>query len=128
MNLSAKLQSSGETDRLVARSWELMEEIYPLCRSITGAGVRATLAAVGQLAPLEITEVPSGTKVFDWEVPREWNLREAWIKDASGRRVVDAAVHNLHIMSYSVPLHRKMTLSELRPHLHSLPDHPDWIP
>ncbi len=128
MSLLARLQSPGEREQLVARAWKLMEEIYPLCRSITGEGVRATLAAVSRLIPLEITEVPSGTKVFDWEVPREWNLKEAWIKDASGRRVVDAAVHNLHIMSYSIPVHRKMTLAELKPHLHSLPDHPDWIP
>jgi aminopeptidase-like protein len=128
MSLLARLQSPGEREQLVARAWKLMEEVYPLCRSITGEGVRATLAAVSRLIPLEITEVPSGTKVFDWEVPREWNLKEAWIKDASGRRVVDAAVHNLHIMSYSVPVERKMTLAELKPHLHSLPDHPDWIP
>jgi aminopeptidase-like protein len=128
MSLSAKVRSPAARDELVSKAWRLMEEIYPFCRSITGDGVRATLAAVARVIPLEITEVPSGTKVFDWEVPREWNLREAWIKDASGRRIVDAGVHNLHIMSYSVPIHRKMTLAELRPHLHSLPDHPEWIP
>jgi aminopeptidase-like protein len=105
-----------------------MDHLYPLCRSITGEGIRATLRAVAERIPLEVTEVPSGTKAFEWEVPREWNIRQAWIKDASGRRVVDFADHNLHILNYSVPVHTRLSLEELRPHLHALPDHPDWIP
>lgn len=118
----------GDCAPAVASAWRLMDHLYPLCRSITGEGIRATLRAVAERIPLEVTEVPSGTKAFEWEVPREWNIRQAWIKDASGRRVVDFADHNLHILNYSVPVHTRLSLEELRPHLHALPDHPDWIP
>jgi aminopeptidase-like protein len=128
VTLLADLRAEEARTRLVERAWALMEEIHPLCRSITGNGVRETLRAVGRVIPLEIHEVPSGTRVFDWEVPREWNLREAWIKDDSGRRIVDLRDHNLHVMSYSVPVHATPTLAELQPHLHSLPEHPRWIP
>src|SRR5262249_27215078 len=98
-----------------------MQELYPICRSITGDGVRQTLAPVASTVPLEITEGPSGTPVFDWEVPREWNVAEAWIEDESGRRIVDLRNHTLHLMSYSVPVDAVMTLDELKPHLHSIP-------
>jgi len=103
-------------------------ELYPICRSITGDGVRETLRRLNDLVPLEIHEVPSGTPVFDWTVPREWNIRDAWVKDASGRRVIDFQHSNLHVVNYSIPVRCRMTLAELRPHLHSLPDHPSWIP
>jgi aminopeptidase-like protein len=106
----------------------MMERLYPICRSITREGVRQSLAIVGEQVPVEISEVPSGTKVFDWEVPLEWNVREAWIKGPDGRRVVDLRDHTLHLMSYSTPLRATMRLAELREHLHSLPDHPDWVP
>jgi aminopeptidase-like protein len=106
----------------------LVRRLYPLCRSITGDGVRETLRIVGEHVPLTLHEVASGTAVFDWSVPPEWNLREAWIADASGRRVVDARDSNLHVVSYSVPLRRRMPFSELRPHLHALPGQPDLIP
>jgi aminopeptidase-like protein len=105
-----------------------MEELYPICRSISGDGLRETLALISARAPLLLSEVPSGTPVFDWEVPREWNVREAWIEDPAGHRVVDLRNHSLHVMSYSIPVNRTLSLAELRPHLHSLPDHPDWIP
>ena len=108
--------------------WPLMERLYPICRSITGDGVRQSLSMISKLAPLTITEVASGTAVFDWEVPREWKVREAWVADPAGNRVVDLRDHSLHLMSYSVPVRRTMPLAELRPHLYSLPDHPDWIP
>jgi aminopeptidase-like protein len=94
----------------------------------TGDGVRQTLALISARAPLVLSEVPSGTPVFDWEVPREWNVREAWIEDPSGHRVVDLKNHTLHLMSYSVPVSCTLSLAELRPHLYSLPDQPDWIP
>lgn len=107
---------------------ESMEQLLPICRSITGDGLRATLRAVGEALPLEIHEVPSGTSVFDWTVPREWNVREAYVADSSGHKVIDFAEHTLHLVNYSVPVRARMSLAELRPHLHSLPDHPDWIP
>jgi aminopeptidase-like protein len=108
--------------------YELVRELYPLCRSLTGDGVRETLRILARHVPLEIHEVPSGTQVFDWTVPREWNLREAWIATRGGRRVVDARDSNLHVVSYSTPLRRTLPLAELQAHLHSLPDRPDWIP
>lgn len=106
-----------------------MARLYPICRSITGEGVRQTLRALqAELPELQIREVPSGTEVYDWTVPKEWNIRAGWIRDAAGRTVVDFAEHNLHVVNYSVPVHRRMSLLELRPRLHSLPDRPDWIP
>ena len=106
----------------------LIRELYPICRSITGDGVRETLRILQRSLPLEIHEVPSGTRVFDWTVPREWNLRGAWIATRDGRRVIDAKDHNLHVMSYSTPVRGRFSRAELREHLHSLPDRPDWIP
>lgn len=103
-------------------------ELYPVCRSITGDGIRATLARIGQRIPLEIKEVPTGTKVFDWTVPKEWNIRDAYIKDADGRRVVDFQRSNLHVVNYSVPIHATLSLEDLRGHLFTLPQYPDWIP
>lgn len=103
-------------------------ELFPICRSITGAGIRETLARIQERIPLSITEVPTGTEVFDWTVPKEWNIRDAYIKDANGKRVVDFQRSNLHVVSYSTPIRGKFSLDELRPHLHTLPDHPDWIP
>jgi aminopeptidase-like protein len=107
---------------------ELMAELFPICRSITGAGLRASLQKVGQAIPLAISEVPSGTRVFDWIVPPEWNIREGWLADPSGRRVADFQTSNLQVVNYSVPVRQTLTLDEVRPHLHSLPDHPSWIP
>jgi aminopeptidase-like protein len=106
----------------------LVERLYPICRSITGDGLRETLRILGERLPLEVKEVPSGTKVFDWEVPREWNIRAASITRVGGERVVDFARSNLHVVGYSVPVRARMSLEELRPHLHSLPKHPEWLP
>ena len=103
-------------------------ELYPICRSITGDGIRETLERIKQRIPLELTEVATGTPVFDWTVPKEWNIRDAYIKDRHGRRIVDFQQHSLHVVNYSTPVHATMPLSELRPHLHTLPDHPEWIP
>ena len=116
------------TPATAAEMYELIRELYPICRSITGDGVRETLRILTRYVPLEIHEVPSGTPVFDWNVPREWNLRAAWIASCDGRRVVDTRDSNLHVVSYSSPVRRRVALSELREHLHALPDHPDWIP
>lgn len=103
-------------------------DLYPICRSITGDGIRRTLASIQDRIPLQISEVPTGTSVFDWTVPKEWNIRDAYIKDARGKRVVDFQQNNLHVLNYSVPVRIKMPLSELRPHLSTIPEHPDWIP
>src|SRR3954470_16425355 len=124
-------ESMPEThDEAGARMYALVEELYPICRSITGDGVRDTLARIERAlpAPMIRTEVPSGASVLDWTVPDEWNIRDAWIADARGARVVDFRACNLHVVNYSVPVRARMTLAELRPHLHALPDHPDWIP
>ena len=107
---------------------ELMEELYPICRSITGDGVRRTLDRIGRRVALQIHEVPSGTQVYDWTVPREWNIKEAFIEDADGNRLIDFADHTLHVVSYSIPVDKVCTWDELAPHLHTLPDQPDWIP
>jgi len=106
----------------------LLRELYPLCRSITGDGTRATLDVIERFIPLSRTEVPSGYKAFEWEVPLEWNVRDAWVCNAAGDRVVDFQRHNLHVVNYSTPVRQRMSLEQLRPHLFSLPEHPDWIP
>jgi aminopeptidase-like protein len=108
--------------------YALIADLYPICRSITGNGVRATLERLSQVAPLEQVEVESGTKVLDWTVPPEWNIRDAYIKNPAGERVVDFNESNLHVVNYSVPVRGRMTLEALRPHLHSLPDRPESIP
>jgi aminopeptidase-like protein len=113
---------------LGAEMHELAAELYPICRSITGDGLRETLRLIGTRVPLEITEVPSGTQIFDWTVPREWNVRDAYVEDARGRRVVDFRAHNLHLLNYSVPVDERMPLERLRPHLSSIPEHPGWVP
>src|SRR5438067_368778 len=107
---------------------DLMAELYPLCRSITGDGVRDTLRLIGKRIPLEVHEVPTGTQVFDWTVPQEWKITDAWIKNSDGERVVDFQRSNLHVVSYSVPVHATMSREELDGHLYSLPDRPDWVP
>lgn len=107
---------------------DLIAAAYPICRSITGDGVRRTLAMIRERIPLEIREVPTGTRVFDWTVPKEWNIRDAWIKDPSGRKVVDFQDCNLHVLNYSVPVHERLPFAELKKHLFTLPDKPDLIP
>jgi aminopeptidase-like protein len=116
------------TEDLGAEMHALVRRLYPLCRSITGDGVRATLGIVGEHLPLEVHEVPTGTQVLDWTVPREWNIHDAYVADATGKRVIDFRESNLHVVGYSVPVHTTMTLDELRPHLHTLPDQPDLVP
>jgi aminopeptidase-like protein len=106
----------------------LLRELHPWCRSITGAGLRRTLQAVSKVAPLQVHEVPSGTPVLDWTVPREWAIRDAWVANARGERVIDFQKSNLHVVSYSTPVRTRMPLSQLRAHLHTLPEQPDWIP
>ena len=125
---SAGPQEAAKSEDLGKEIYNFMVELYPICRSITGEGVRETLRAIRKRIPLEMHEVPSGTKVFDWTVPQEWNVFDAYIMNQEGKRVVDFKAHNLHLMSYSSPVRKKMPLAELRPHLFTLPDHPEWIP
>jgi aminopeptidase-like protein len=107
---------------------ELIRELYPICRSITGNGVRQTLQIIQRRIPISIHEVPSGTRVFDWTVPKEWNIRDAFIKTQEGEKVVDFAKSNLHVVSYSTPFQGKLSLQELKQHLFTLPDRPQWTP
>jgi aminopeptidase-like protein len=107
---------------------DLLQKLFPICRSITGEGLRSTLKIISDQVPLQLLELPSGTKIFDWEIPPEWNIRDAFIKNVQGERVVDLQASNLHVINYSVPVHRWMTLEELKPHLHSLPSQPNAIP
>jgi aminopeptidase-like protein len=126
--LDLRYRSTQPTDGIGEAIYALAAEIYPICRSITGDGVRATLRTLGRHIDIEVHEVPTGTQAFDWTVPREWNLRDAYVKDSTGRKVIDLAQSNLHVMSYSVPVRARMSLAELKPHLHSLPQQPDLIP
>ncbi len=124
----ASLRSTLESFSLGDEIYSLIRELYPICRSITGDGFRETLARIRKEISLDVHEVPSGTQVFDWTVPKEWSIRDAYVKNTHGQRIIDFKRHNLHVVSYSVPVHHKMSLAELRPHLHTLADQPDWIP
>ena len=103
-------------------------DLYPICRSITGNGLRETLRRIGERIPLEIHEVPTGTAAFDWTIPREWNIRDAYVKNSRGERVIDFQRSNLHVVNYSVPVKKSLSLAELKEHLHTLPDRPELIP
>ena len=107
---------------------ELMIELFPICRSITGNGVRQSLQILQNHISLDISEIPSGTKVFDWTIPREWNINDAYIKNSKGEKIIDFKKSNLHVLNYSTPIRIKLSLQELLPHLHSLPDQPNVIP
>ena len=111
-----------------AELFEMVGALYPICRSITGNGLRESLRQLQRHISLSLHEVPTGTQVFDWVVPKEWNIRDAYIKDSRGTRVVDFQRSNLHVVNYSLPVKQKMRLSELRKHLFALPETPDWIP
>jgi aminopeptidase-like protein len=123
-------QATEELDLVAAGEWmhRFITELYPICRSITGAGLRRTLARIREQVPLTVHEIPSGTRIFDWTVPKEWNIRNAWVKNARGEKVIDFEESNLHVVNYSIPVRRRMSAAELRNHCHSLPDRPDCIP
>ena len=127
MNMEG-VQTKIDLTEVGREMYDLICRLYPICRSITGNGFRDTLSIIQEFIPLEIREVATGTKVFDWVVPKEWNIKDAYVKNSKGNRVIDFKESNLHVVSYSVPVHEKMSLSQLRNHLHSIPDHPDWIP
>jgi aminopeptidase-like protein len=122
--LSTLLDEPGIGEEVFA----LAADIYPICRSITGGGVRTTLDRLAGHIDLEVHEVPTGTPVFDWTIPREWNIRDAYIKSAAGERVVDFQRNNLHVMNYSAPVHVRLPLEALKEHIFTLPDQPRLIP
>lgn len=108
--------------------YAIAEDLFPICRSITGEGVRDTLKRLRKYAAMALHEVPTGTKIHDWTVPKEWNIRDAYIKNAKGERIIDFAKCNLHVVNYSTPVHGMMALDRLKEHIHTLPETPDWIP
>lgn len=107
---------------------EYLQRLFPIPRSITGEGNRETLRILQELIPLQILEYPSGLQVYDWTVPKEWNIKDAWIKNRRGDKIVDFQKNNLHVVSYSIPIHSRMKLAELQPHLHYLEELPNAIP
>lgn len=117
-----------DVGQLGAEMYQLMVKLYPINRSITGNGVRETLNILKEYIPLQVIDVPSGKKVFDWTIPKEWNIKDAYIKNSNGKKVVDYKKSNLHVLNYSIPVNKKITLRDLKKHLFTLPDHPDWIP
>jgi aminopeptidase-like protein len=127
MNFSSESQciepaQSGEAmHRLIA-------ELYPICRSITGDGVRETFRIIEQHIPLKTTEVATGTHVFDWTVPKEWNIKDAYVRNSRGEKIIDFKQSNLHVLNYSMPVKKKVTLKELKAHLFTIPEKRDWIP
>ena len=109
--------------------YELAERLFPICRSITGDGFRRSLEMIREEVPeMKVFEVPTGTEVFDWTVPREWNIRGGWIKNMQGETIIDFRDCNLHVLGYSVPVHQTVSREELLEHVYTQPDQPDWIP
>jgi len=115
-------------DKIVSLSDGLLRRLFPICRSITGDGVCQTLSILNEYAGFAFKEYPSGTQVYDWNIPDEWNITDAYIVDGSGARVVDFRKNNLHGVGYSYPLRARMAFAELEPHFHSLPALSDAIP
>jgi aminopeptidase-like protein len=122
------IKQSVLTNSAGEKMYALAAEMFPICRSITGNGVRQSLDIIKKYIPIDINEVPTGRKVFDWEVPKEWNIKNAYIKNSQGEEVISFKNSNLHVLNYSVPIHKHIALDELRPHLFFLQDQPDWIP
>lgn len=127
MNLT-DLKNTINTNKIGKEMYQLMVELYPICRSITGNGVRETLNIIKEHIPLTIHEIPTGTKVFDWTVPKEWNIKDAYVKNSKGEKTIDFKKSNLHVLNYSVPVKKRVSLEELKEHLFTVPEYPDWIP
>ena len=128
VNTIADIRARLDLTVLGRECHDLIVELYPICRSITGNGFRETMAHLRKHIPLTVHEVPTGCRAFDWAVPKEWNIRDAYVKNTRGEKVIDFQRSNLHVFSYSVPVSKKISLAELRKHLFTLPEHPDWIP
>ena len=117
-----------EMPEIGTKMHDMMVKLYPICRSITGNGVRKTLDIISEQIPLEKYEIPTGTEVFDWIVPREWNIKDAYVKKSNGEKIIDFQKSNLHVLNYSIPVNKTVSLSELKDHLFTLPDQPEIIP
>jgi aminopeptidase-like protein len=128
MNLDEFKKIMDNVDLTGSEMFQLMTKLYPICRSITGNGVRQTLAEIKNHIDLKVNEIPTNKKVFDWTIPKEWNISDAYVLDPKGNKVVDFKKSNLHVVSYSVPISKKMPLEELKQHIHTLPDQPNTIP
>ena len=115
-------------EKIGKEMYELVKRLFPICRSITGNGIRETLKVIQEHIPIKIHEVPTGTKAFDWTVPKEWNIKDAYVMDKDGNKIIDFKKNNLHVVGYSTPLNKSVALSELQDHLYSLPDQPDAVP
>ena len=113
---------------LLKETDNLLKELFPICRSITGNGVRKTFSILNSITDFEIKEIPSGTKVYDWEIPNEWNIEDAYVENSSGKKVIDFKKNNLHVLNYSIPFNGKVSFNELKEHLYTLPDLPNVIP
>jgi len=124
----AELKNQIISDSLGDKMYDLMQKLYPVTRSITGNGVRETLKILSAINPIQIHEVPSGTKVFDWDIPPEWNIEDGWIKNSRGEKILDFKESNLHILNYSIPVRKKVSLKDLKEHLFTLKEYPGWIP
>ena len=120
--------SQPDWTALTARADDLLRTLFPLCRSISGDGLRQTLRGLAEVTPFELHEIPSGTVCYDWTVPDEWNARDAYVADSSGRRLIDFQASNVHLVNYSCPFEGRLTFDELAPHLHTLPALPAAIP
>lgn len=125
MGTSNKISEKGTSDR---KLYEFIARLFPICRSITGNGVRITLKILSEIIPIQIHEIKSGTEVFDWVVPDEWNIEDGWIKNSRGEKIIDFKNSNLHVLNYSIPIDKEVTLSELSKHIFTIPEFPDWIP
>lgn len=121
-------EKNSDISSMGTEMYNLIDELFPICRSITGDGVRETLKIVQKHIPIKINEVSSGTQVYDWVIPKEWNIRDAFVKDSSGNKIIDFKKSNLHILQYSVPIHKKMSFDELKNHLYTLEEYPNYIP
>jgi aminopeptidase-like protein len=119
---------TADFNKIGAEMYHMVFDLYPICRSITGDGVRETLQYIKKTVPIKIHEIPSSTKVFDWSIPKEWNIRDAYVKDSKGNKVIDFQKSNLHVLNYSIPVQKKVSLQVLKEHLFTIPEHPEWIP
>ena len=121
-------QIISQENKISHDMYELIKELYPLCRSITGNGVRTTHDIIRKRVQIQTHEIASGTKVYDWVVPKEWNIDDAYLISPEGKKIIDFKKSNLHVVSYSVPIKTKLPLDELKKHIHTLPEQSDVIP